>query len=236
VVQVHRDIQNLYKLDFTQYEAGDKRLILRNAYELVPAELLKQNRRYALTDLKKGLHFERVESSFLWLMNAGVTVAAFNCTEPRVPLRLSEKKSLFKLYFSDVGMLTSEYGMNCKTMLITKNNKLNAGGIYENAVAQELHSKGFNLYYYNSNRLGELDFVIEYEGTALPIEVKSGKDYTVHSALSSCLGNTEYQMDEGLVFANCNVSRKGKITYLPVYMTMFLKKDGERLILDRIEF
>ena len=66
---------------------------------------------------------------------------------PRLPLRLSEKKI----------SPTWEYGMNCKSMLITKNNKLNAGGIYENAVAQELHSKGFNLYYYNSNRLGERD-------------------------------------------------------------------------------
>ncbi|MBP5754069.1 MAG: ATP-binding protein [Treponema sp.] len=189
VMQVHRDIQALYKLDFTQYEAEDKRLVLTNAYELIPAELLKQNRRYVVSDLKNGLHFERVQNTFLWLKNAGVALTVFNSTEPRIPLKLNEKSSLFKLYFSDVGMLTSEYGMTAKTMLLTKNKSLNAGGIYENAVAQELHSKGYKLYYYNSNRLGELDFVIEHKNKVLPVEVKSGKDYTIHSAMNNCLSN-----------------------------------------------
>ena len=99
VMQVHRDIQALYKLDFTQYEAEDKRLVLTNAYELIPAELLKQNRRYVVSDLKNGLHFERVQNTFLWLKNAGVALTVFNSTEPRIPLKLNEKSSLFKLYF-----------------------------------------------------------------------------------------------------------------------------------------
>ena len=133
-------------------------------------------------------------------------------------------------------MLTSVYGMNTKSMLLTKNKNLNAGGIYENAMAQELRSKGFALYYYNSNRLGELDFVIEYNNRALPIEVKSGKDYTTHSAMNQCLANSEYEMDEGIVFANCNVSQKGKITYLPIYMVMFLQKDADERLLDKIAF
>lgn len=236
VMQIHNDIQNLYKLDFTQYEAEDKRLLITNAYELIPAELLKQNRRYIVTDLQKGLHFERVQNTFLWLKNAGVALTVFNSTEPRIPLKLNEKSSLFKLYFSDVGMLTSEYGMNTKTMLLTKNQALNAGGIYENAVAQELISKGFKLYYYNSNRLGELDFVIEYKNKALPIEVKSGKDYTLHSAMNNCLANPEYQMQEGIVFANCNVSQKDKVIYLPIYMIMFLQKNTEQIVLEKILF
>ena len=236
VMQIHRDIQALYKLDFTQYETEDKRLVLTNAYELIPSELLKQNRRYIVSDLKNGLHFERVQNTFLWLKNAGVALTVFNSTEPRIPLKLNEKSSLFKLYFSDVGMLTSEYGMSTKTMLLTKNQSLNAGGIYENAVAQELHSKGFKLFYYNSNRLGELDFVIEYNNKVLPVEVKSGKDYTIHSAMNNCLSNPEYQMEEGVVFANCNVSKKGKVTYLPVYMVMFLQQDVGQVILEKIEF
>ncbi|MCF0106938.1 MAG: DUF4143 domain-containing protein, partial [Holdemanella sp.] len=103
-------------------------------------------------------------------------------------------------------------------------------------VIQELVSKGFKVYYYNSNRLGELDFVIEYSGHALPIEVKSGKEYTVHSAMNNCLGNKEYEMKEGIVFANCNVSVNGKVTYLPVYMSMFLKNDNEDIIIDKISF
>jgi len=225
VMAVHQDISALYKLDFTQYETVDKKLLIGNAYDLIPSELLKQNRRFVVTDLKKGLHFERVENTFLWLQKAGVVVPSFNATEPRVPLKLNEKQSLFKLYLSDVGMLTTEYGMNTKRMLLGNEPGLNAGGIFENAVAQELHAKGFDLYYYNSNRLGELDFVIEYGQRVLPMEIKSGKDYKIHSAIDNCLQNQEYGIQEAMVFANCNVSTIGKITYLPIYMVMFIEKE-----------
>ncbi len=235
-MQIHADIQKLYKMDFTQYEAEDKRLLISAAYDLIPSELLKQNKRYVVSDLKNGLHFERVENTFLWLKNSGVALSAFNSSEPRIPLKLNEKKNLFKLYLSDVGLLTSEYGMATKNMLITKDPSLNAGGIYENAVAQELVSKGFDLYYYNSNRLGELDFVIERDGQALPIEVKSGKDYTIHSAMTNCLNNKEYNINEGIVFANCNVSKKNKITYLPIYMAMFLENNNSSAPLADIVF
>lgn len=237
VLAIHQDIIGLYKLDFTQYEAENNRLILSNIYELVPAELLKQNRRFVVSDIKKGLHFERVQSSFLWLKNAGVVLPVYNATEPRIPLKLNEKQSLFKLYFSDVGMLTSVYGMNTKTMILNKDKNLNGGGLYENAVACELVSKGFLVYYYNSNRLGELDFVIEYKGKILPIEVKSGKDYQIHSALNHCIDNKEYNIEEAFVFANCNVEKKGKISYMPIYMTGFMEQvEEENYIVPKIVF
>ena len=237
VLTIHRDIRALYRLDFTQYETEDKKLLITDAYDIIPAELLKQNRRFIVSDLKKGLRFERTESTFLWLQNAGVAISVFNATEPRVPLKLNEKQSLFKLYLADVGMLTSAYGMSTKRMLLSRDKNLNAGGIYENAIAQELLSKGHKLYYYNSNRQGELDFVIEYQGKILPIEVKSGKDYYVHSAVNNCLKNPEYEIQEAFVFANCNVHREGNVTYLPAYMAMFLdREESEDLVLGKISF
>ena len=237
IMAVHRDIRALYNLDFTQYETIDKKLLIRNAYDLIPAELLKQNRRFVVSDIKKGLRYERLESTFLWLNNAGVSIPVYNATEPRVSLKINEKQSLFKLYLSDVGMLTTEYGMNTKRMLLGQEPGLNAGGIYENAVAQELHAKGFPIYYYNSNRLGELDFVIEYNGTVLPLEIKSGKDYTLHSAIDNCLRNSEYGIQEAMVFANCNVTKDEKITYLPIYMVMFLENETrEKIYMDPLIF
>ena len=218
VQTIHDDIMRLYKMDFTQYETENRRLLLAQIYDLIPAELLKQNKRFIVTDLKKGLHFERVEDSFLWLRNAGVAISVFNATETRIPLKLSEKQSLFKLYMSDVGMLTTVYGMTTKSKILTKDPNLNCGGIFENVVATELVSKGYHVYYYNSKKKGELDFVIEYRGRVLPIEVKSGKDYTIHSALTACVNNPEYEIPEAFVFAECNVERRDKVTYLPVYM------------------
>lgn len=237
VISVHNDIKSFYKLDFTQYESEDKKLLISQTYDLIPSELLKQNRRFVVTDIKNKMRFDRIESTFMWLENSGVALSSYNVTEPRVPLKLNEKHSLFKLYLADVGMLTSEYGMSTKRMLINKEPNLNAGGIYENVIAQELRSKGYNLYYYNSNRLGELDFVIEYNGEPLPIEVKSGKDYQVHSALTNCMNNVQYNMSEGIIFANCNVYKDDRTLYLPVYMVMFMdKKDNEDMILDDIVF
>ena len=237
VITIHKNIFDQYKLDFTKYETEDKRLIISNVYDLIPAELLKQNRRFIVSDIKAGLHYERVQSSFLWLKNAGVVLTVFNATEPRIPLKLNEKQSLFKMYLSDVGMLTSFYGMNAKSKILRNDNSLNGGGIYENSVAQALICNGFNTYYYNSNRLGELDFVIEYEGRTVPIEVKSGKDYTIHSALNHCLDNPEYRMEEAFVFANSNIYKNGKITYFPIYMAGFIRNDlSDNYIVEEITF
>ena len=237
IIRIHNDIINLYKLDFTRYESEDKKLQLINLYEKIPAELLKQNRRYVVTDVKKGLRFDRIEDSFLWLNNSGVAHSVYNATEPRVPLKANIKQSLFKLYLSDVGMLTSLYGMDTKRRIISNDPHLNGGGIFENAVAQELKSKGFDLYYYNSNRLGELDFVIEYLGGSFPLEIKSGKDYTIHSALNNCLANEQYEMNEAFVLADCNISSEDKITYMPIYMTMFINNaSDEDVLLENITF
>ena len=127
--------------------------------------------------------------------------------------------------------------MNTKTMILNKDKSLNGGGIYENAVACELMNKGFAVYYYNSNRLGELDFVVEYQGKLLPIEVKSGKDYTVHSALNHCINNPEYNIEEAFVFANCNVEKRDKVTYLPIYMVCLMEQNSVReCIVPKIEF
>lgn len=237
VQTIHEDIMKLHKMDFTQYEAENKRLLLTQIYDLIPAELLKQNKRFIVTDLKKGLHFERVEDSFLWLGNAGVAISVFNATETRIPLKLSEKQSLFKLYMSDVGMLTTVYGMTTKSKILTKDPNLNCGGIYENVVATELTGKGYRVYYYNSKKKGELDFVIEYHGYVLPIEVKSGKDYTIHSALTTCINDPEYGIPEAFVFAECNIERRDKVTYLPVYMVGFLDDLSEEdLTIEPIRF
>ena len=94
VISIHKELVSLYKMDFTQYEQVDRKLLISNTYDLVPSELLKQNKRFIVSDLKKGLHYERVESTFLWLENAGVVITAYNATEPRIPLRLRSISTL----------------------------------------------------------------------------------------------------------------------------------------------
>lgn len=221
----HKSIIEQYKLDFTQYEKENRKLIIAHIYELIPAELNEKNKRFMIADIKKGLRYDRLEDSFTWLLKAGVALGVFNITEPTVPLMLNEKSTLFKLFLSDVGLLTTIYGKGCKLKIVSKQKDINKGAIFENVVAQELHAHGYPLYYYNNKKKGELDFVIEQSGKVLPIEVKSGKDYEKHSALYNVIASKEYDIEQAIVFTNDNVKVDGNLTYYPIYMIMFLKDE-----------
>ncbi len=222
VLEEHNDIIAQYKKDFTKYEVEDRKPYLTRIYDLIPAELNDSNKRFNCSNLKKGIKYSRSEDNFMWLTSAGVAIPTCNVTEPVLPLMLNEKSSLFKLFLADVGMLTSMYGKSTKIQILANDQDINNGALYENVVAQELKAHGFKLYYYNSKKYGELDFVVEYKGKVLPIEVKSGKSYQRHSALNNILNVSNYKIDEAYVLSNFNVEVKGNITYYPVYMLMFI--------------
>lgn len=229
VIAEHNDIVTQYKKDFTRYEMEDKKPYLTQIYDLIPAELNSCSKRFNYSDLKKGLRYERSEENFVWLSQAGVALPVFNVTEPSIPLLLNEKSSLFKLFLSDIGMLTTMYGKATKIQVLSDNPNINNGALYENVVAQELKAHGFKLYYYNSKKYGELDFVIEYKGRILPIEVKSGKNYMRHSALSNIMNISNYSIDETFVLTNFNVEVKDNIVYYPIYMLMFITDENVQL-------
>ena len=148
----------------------------------------------------------------------------YNVEEPKVPLLLSRSRNLLKLFLSDIGLLAAQYVNGIQMRIIKGDKDINFGSIYENVVVQELVAHGLEPYYYNSKKRGELDFVIEQGDRILPIEVKSGKDYTYHRALSNIMDCDEYDIREALVLNNDNLSVDGRITYVPVYMVMFLDK------------
>lgn len=226
VISEHEDIILQYKKDFTRYESEDKKPYLTQIYDLIPAELNSSNKRFNYTDIKKGLRFERSEENFIWLVNAGVALPVYNVNAPELPLLLNEKRSLFKLFLSDVGMLTTLYGRATKIQLLSDRKNINYGALYENAVAQELTAHGFHrLWYYNSKKLGELDFVIEYQGAVLPIEVKSGKDYTRHLAISNVMRVKEYGIKEAFILSDYNVRVNEGLVYYPMYMLMFIQNE-----------
>ena len=224
VKKVHNKISREYKKDFTKYE-NEKKLKLINTYNLIPSELNMKNKRYTFTNLDKELHFDRYENSFNWLVDAGVALPVYNVTEYAIPLEASKKSNLFKLFVSDVGMLTSSYGSATIVKLLEKGNDINCGAMFENAIAQELKAHGFNLYYFNNKKHGEVDFVIEYDNSLLPLEIKSGKDYQKHSALSYFVSTNSF--DKAIVLSNYNVGKKDNIIYLPIYMIMFLNNHFE---------
>lgn len=224
VIDIQNQIVNLYKKDITQYDKNNK-LAIAQIFELIAPQLNSQNKRFIIKDIKSGVKFDRYENSFPWLKDAGFALPVYNVETPKIPLKLSKSRSLFKLFMSDVGLLASEYSQGIQLKIISGDDKLNYGAIFENYIAQELTACEHDLYYYNNKKRGELDFLIEYDGEVLPIEVKSGKDYKVHRALSNIMDCGEFNLNRALIFNNSNLKVEGKLTYAPIYMAMFLKQE-----------
>ena len=224
VMVVQQDIIRLYKRDIAQYAPNNK-LYIEEIFNLIPPELNAKNKRFILKRLNENAKFERYQNSFLWLKNAGVSLPVYNIEEPKVPLLLARSRNLFKLFQSDIGLLDAQYAEGIQLRIIKGDKDINYGSIYENAVAQELTAHGLESYYYNNKKRGELDFVIELNGNVLPIEVKSGKDYDTHHALSNIMDCGEYDIPQAIVFNNDNLRVDGKLVYAPIYMVMFLEKD-----------
>lgn len=224
VIDIQNQIVNLYKKDITQYDKNNK-LAIAQIFELKAPQLNSQNKRFIIKNIKSGVKFGRYENSFLWLKDAGFALPLYNVETPKIPLKLSKSRSLFKLFMSDVGLLASEYSRGIQLKIISGDDKLNYGAIFENYIAQELTACEHDLYYYNNKKRVELDFLIEYDGEVLPIEVKSGKDYKVHRALSNIMDCGEFNLNRALIFNNSNLKVEGKLTYAPIYMAMFLKQE-----------
>ena len=233
VDKIQRDIVTQYKEDFSQYESEDKKLKLISIYDIIPAELNKQNKKFVFTMLDKELKFDRYENSFLWLKDAGVALPVYNVEAPVIPLLASKSSNVFRLFFSDIGLLTSAYPAATKIELINKNGEVNNGAHFENAVAQQLLCNGFELYFCKKKNIGELDFLIEMEGKVVPIEVKSGKAYRTHKALDHFMNVSDYHIEKAYVFSIGNVEKDGNVTYLPIYMCYLVKEQSiGQLIVD----
>ena len=233
VRKVQREIHNLYRIDASQYDA-EKKLLIRKIYDMIPSNMENKKKRIVVKHVEEtGSHkqFSDYADEFEYLTNSGIALAVQAISNPRFPLLQSENKNLLKLYMNDVGLLTNLlYGLNINAVLRDERS-INLGSVYETVVAQELHAHGFALHYYDNKQKGEVDFLIDdYEHlTVLPIEVKSGKDYTVHSALNNFLNTPDYHIQKAMVLSNeREISVKNGITYLPVYYCMFYQRDFVR--------
>lgn len=224
VDKVQRDIVALYKEDFSQYESEDKKLKLISIYDIIPAELNKQNKKFVFTMLNKELKFDRYENSFLWLKDAGVALPVYNVEAPVIPLKASKSSNVFRLFSNDTGLLTSAYPAETKLELINKNSEVNNGAHFENAVAQQLTANGLEPYFCKKKDIGELDVLVEMDGKVVPIEVKSGKAYKAHKSLDNFMKISDYHIEKAYVLSVANIEQEGSVVYLPIYMCYLLKE------------
>lgn len=228
VREIQDAIRVLYGDDASKYESDSgKTLVIRRIYDMIPSQMENKKKRIVAKDIrdKKGDRFYNYIEEFEYLISSGTVLSVNAITNPRYPLTESVRKNLLKLYLNDVGMLTARlYGNNIQPVL-EDNRSINLGSVYESVVAQELKAHGHRLFYYDNRQKGEVDFLIDNhrEVSVMPVEVKSGKDYTIHSALTRLVDEPEYGIVSGVVLSNTReVKRIGKVIYIPVYYVMFL--------------
>lgn len=230
VRKVQQDIHELYEIDASQYDQ-EHRLKIERIYSMIPSMMENKKKRMVAKDIedKIGKRFANYQEDFDYLIDSGISLEVKAVTGPRFPLLESGMKNLLKLYLNDVGILTGILYRNNIRPVLDDDCSVNLGSVYESVVAQELTAHGYSTFYYDNKKNGEVDFLIDnYETlSVLPIEVKSGKDYTVHSALDRFVTNPDYGIKEAFVLSNSGeVKKDGKITYLPVYYVMFLDADS----------
>ena len=226
VRKIHEEIFNLYKEDASQYSMQEK-LQIRRIYDMIPSNMENRKKRLHFNDVeeKKGKAARDYEDDIEYLISAGVALEVRAIANPTFPLVSSAKKNLLKLYLNDVGLLTYVLFRNNVTAIKDDQLSINLGSVYETVVATELQAHGHTLFYYDNKQKGEVDFLIDdYDSlTVLPIEVKSGKDYSTHRALDRFIANPDYRVQSALVLSNEGDSRTEKATtYLPIYYIMFL--------------
>ena len=231
VREIQSEIHDYYAADASKYDE-EKKLKIRRIYDLIPSNMENKKKRVVAQTIenKRGKTFRDYQDEFEYLISAGIALPVQAISNPVFPLIESSGKNLLKLYLNDVGILTGIlYGNNIRAVLGDERS-INLGSVYESAVAAELAAHGYKLFYYDNRSKGEVDFLIDdYDSlSTVPIEVKSGKDYTVHSALTAFVQNEDYHIKKAFVLSNAReITANGKITYLPIYDIMFFQNAAE---------
>lgn len=226
VREIQSEIHRYYAADASKYDT-ERKLKIRRVYDLIPSNMENKKKRVIAQSIeeKRGKTFADYQDEFEYLISAGIALSVQAVSNPVFPMIQSTGKNLLKLYLNDVGILSGIlYGNNIRAIL-DDDRSINLGSVYENVVASELAAHGHKLFYYDNRHKGEVDYLIDdYDSlSVVPIEVKSGKDYTVHSALNTFVKNEDYHIKKAFVLSNeRTLTTKGKICYLPIYHVMFL--------------
>lgn len=232
VRSVQNDIHRLYGDDAAKYEQESlRKLKIRRMYDMLPSNLENKKKRIKVKEIegKEGKRTSDYQEEFDYLVSSGIALEVNAISQPTYPLVQNAGKNLLKLYMNDTGIFTSIlYNNNIKPVL-EDIRSINLGAVYENVVAQELRAHGFGLYYYDNKKIGEVDYLIDdtTKLCALPLEIKSGKDYKIHSALDRFLSIPEYNIRKALVLSNeQQVFEENNIMYMPIYYIMFFQFDA----------
>ena len=225
--RVHDEIFRYYNDDCSKYDA-DHKLKIRRIYSLLSSNMANKVKRIQFKKIedKDDSNLEKYEDEFDYLFDSGISLPSRAVSNPVFPLTESRSKNLLKTYYNDVGLLTNVLYKNNIEAVLNKDKGVNLGSAYETAAAMELIAHNHELYYFDSKKVGEVDFLInDYEHlSVLPIEIKSGNDQNNFRAIPKLVDSSgNYKLPLGYIFGNKNIVKKEKnLITLPIYTIMFV--------------
>lgn len=227
---IQSDIHMLYSADASKYDELH-RLKIKRIYDLIPSNMENKKKRVVYRDIeeKKGKRSADYEEEMEYLISSGIALEVKAISNPKFPLAETESKNLLKLYLNDVGLLSDMLFRLNPRPILEDEASVNLGALYECVVATELAAHGHRLFYYDNRKYGEVDYLIDDFSSlsVVPLEVKSGRDYRIHAALTRFLSTPDYNIKKGYVLSNSGeVSTRDGISYMPVYMVMFFNCSG----------
>lgn len=218
--ETQKKIMESYQEDIKRYATTAVRQKISDCYLSIPRQLAKEYTKFQYKVVSKEGNARRYENCLNWLVDAGMIKMCVNVSTPLFPLVAYEKPDQFKVYVTDIGLLTSLYGYETQVALLKDTLTGPAkGGIYENLVFDMLIKRGFVLNYFkNDKNTQEIEFIYAKDGSVIPIEVKSknGATVSLNNFISDYQPPYAYKLISGNLGAN-----ETKIT-LPLYMAMFL--------------
>jgi hypothetical protein len=236
VRKIHRDVHQLYVADASKYDE-EHRLRIERIYGMIPSNMENKKKRLVFKDIQPELTSARAAQyvdEMDYLVGSGTALEVKAISNPKFPLIESEQKNLVKFYLNDVGLLTRLLFRENVDAVLTDQPSINLGSVYECVVAMELAAHDHRIFYYDNRQRGEVDFLVDdYQRlSVLPIEVKSGKDYKRHSAVSRMVSTDDYHIERAIVFSNSrDVETPGRIVYMPIYYVMFVSSEAPAEIL-----
>lgn len=163
-----------YSSDMSKYATRAEAIRHAATFNSIPSQLARENKKFQYKNIKSGARCRQYEDSINRLLQAGVALKCEKANEGKIPLAFYADESSFKIYMSDVGLLTAKMSVPYAAVLADINFGGEAkGAVTENYVAQQLASNNVKLYYWASEYSAEVDFVIQQKEYAIPIECKS---------------------------------------------------------------
>ena len=234
VSKAYKSILKEYRDDMVKYAPDKDKPHIRECFNSIPKQLAKDNKKFQYNKVKPGGRSDTYLGSLQWLEDAGIICRCYNTDITGLPMEGNAKDNVFKVYTADIGLLVEMLGPGVRADILQGNLGGFKGSIYENLMADTLHKKEQNLYYFQKDSGMELDFLVRINGECVPLEVKA-KTAQAKSVKTVLNHPEKYKVKHVIKFGDFNIGRDGQLLTLPNYMQFLLNLEPEEIVLESID-